>query len=115
VIEMSGTGKETRDFIFIEDILQAINLVLEHASFEAEVINVANGYEVEIQEAINVFFKLYKPKQSYYFNSLVRKGDPLQWRADIRKISGFGYQQKFDLEKGLALYTNWLKNGLHYA
>lgn len=42
-VKLFGSGFESRDFIYIKDLVQAIQLVSNRASFVGEVINIANG------------------------------------------------------------------------
>ena len=51
-----GTGNESRDFIYVLDLVKAIELVCEFSSFKAEVINIANGEEIMIKDAVSIFF-----------------------------------------------------------
>jgi len=103
-----GTGNESRDFIFISDIVRAIELVVESSSFEADVINIANGKEIFIRDATSVFFSFFENKVLYTFSGEEREGDPINWVADISKLNALGYQQKFELELGLKLYFQWI-------
>jgi UDP-glucose 4-epimerase len=106
-----GTGNESRDFIYILDIVKAIELVYKHAPFDAEVINVANGEEIRIRDAVTSFAGLFNSEISFSFSGDSRKGDPLNWKADIKILTSFGYKKSVDLESGLKKYLDWvLKN-----
>ena len=50
-IEMFGTGEETRDFIYIDDLVNAIDIIINKSPFQGECINVASGSEVNIADA----------------------------------------------------------------
>jgi UDP-glucose 4-epimerase len=108
-IELFGTGEETRDFIFIEDILRAIDLVIESASFCGESINVANGVQISIKEAVFSFYELLGWKGNIKFKGENRIGDPLNWMADISELTRLGYKQKVGLKIGLSEYVRWLR------
>jgi UDP-glucose 4-epimerase len=104
-----GTGRESRDFIFVSDLVRVIELVNEHSAFEADVINVANGEEVFIQDAVSVFFSFFDEEISYSFSGDSRKGDPVNWKADISKLRSYGYQAEVDMPGGLEAYYNFNK------
>lgn len=104
-----GTGRESRDFIFVSDLVRVIELVNEHSAFEADVINVANGEEVFIQDAVSVFFSFFDEEISYSFSGDSRKGDPVNWKADISKLRSYGYQAEMDMPGGLEAYYNFNK------
>ena len=107
--ELFGTGNESRDFINVHDLVRAIMLIAENAEFNAEVINVANGEEILIKDAVSVFFSFFKGEVSYAFSGNVRKGDPVNWRADISKLKSFGYMKSVDLTSGLRNYFEWVR------
>lgn len=108
VITLFGTGKETRDFIYIKDLVFLIELVCKKASFKGEAINAANGSEVSIEKVVKTFYQNYSIKVDYSFGGDPRKGDPSKWVADISKIREMGYHQQYSLEKGLKNYYLWL-------
>jgi UDP-glucose 4-epimerase len=111
-IDLFGSGTETRDFIFIDDILQAIELVVTRAAFQGECINIANGEQVTIKIAAHIFYDALGWKGATRFIGEARKGDPLNWEADISKLKNFGYSPKFSLQNGLAAYAAWLKESV---
>lgn len=104
-----GTGNESRDFIYIADLVKSIELVAVSSTFTADVINLANGKEIFIKDAVSIFFGLFKTKINYSFSGEERKGDPINWVADISKLKELGYKSSFDLEKGLKHYYQWIK------
>jgi dTDP-glucose 4,6-dehydratase/UDP-glucose 4-epimerase len=109
-IELFGTGEETRDFIHINDLVKAVNLLIQRANFEGDIFNVASGKETKIADAVKIFFKLHSPAKNYVFSGKQKIGDPNNWRADISAIQAMGFQPDVTLEEGLNLYTQWLKD-----
>lgn len=109
IITLFGTGNESRDFIYIDDLVRIIEIVIIKSNFMADVINVANGEETKIVDAVKLFFKHYKPETVINFSGENRSGDPNNWKADIKKIRGFGYKRKYSFEEGLIEYVKWLK------
>lgn len=107
-LELYGTGKETRDYIFIEDLLSAIGLIIEKSEFKNDVINVANGIEVTIKEAAHILIKELGSGNKISFNGENRKGDPLNWRADNSKLKELGYKPTRDIESGLSQLAKWI-------
>ena len=107
-IVLFGTGKETRDFIYIADLVELIEIVCEFADFKGEAINAANGIEITIEEVVTTFYKNYPNTVDFSFGGDPRKGDPSKWVADIKQIEKLGYRQKYSLKEGLKNYFNWL-------
>ncbi|MBP5493834.1 MAG: NAD-dependent epimerase/dehydratase family protein [Lachnospiraceae bacterium] len=109
-LEMFGTGNESRDYIHVDDVVQAIYLLSVTDSKEC-VFNVANGEEVTIRNATELFAQIAGvEKEKIIFNGIVREGDPLNWKADITKISGIGYKQNVDIYAGLKAYYDWVSH-----
>ncbi len=107
--KLYGTGNESRDFIYISDLVKAIELVSELATFEADVINIANGNEIRIKDAVSIFFSLFKSDINYSFSGDNREGDPANWVADISRLISFGYKPSIDMYTGLGKYYGWIK------
>ncbi|KOY85750.1 hypothetical protein AD998_05910 [bacterium 336/3] len=108
-IELFGTGEETRDFIHIKDLINVVDLLIQNASFEGDIFNIASGQETKIEDAVKLFFEIYAPNKKYVFSGKQKVGDPNNWCADISKIQSMGFQSTIDLQKGLNQYAQWLK------
>jgi UDP-glucose 4-epimerase len=108
-IELFGTGNETRDFIYIDDIVQVVSLVVEKAAFKGEAYNVANGVQIKIKDLAQLFLRKLAYNRAIKFTGSKREGDPDLWQADIKKIKKFGYQQSISFETGVNNYIEWLK------
>ena len=106
-LEMFGTGNESRDYIHVEDVVQALQL-LALADTDEIVFNVANGEEITIRNATEMFAAgIGADPNVISFSGTVREGDPLNWRADISKIQKLGYRKTKDLQQGLNDYCQW--------
>lgn len=108
-ISLFGTGKESRDFIYIDDLVQAIYLVAQHADFKGQAINVANGSEVFIRDCVKTFYAFFDKPVQYQFMGQGRAGDPNNWVADISILQQLGYKQQYQLANGLKKYYEWIK------
>ncbi len=108
-IDLFGTGKETRDFIYIKDLVRAIEIIINKADFTGEAVNIANGFEYSIREVVESFFELFNPEIKINFTGKNKKGDPINWKSDISKLKSFGYKQKYSISDGLKNYVKWLK------
>ena len=108
-LNMFGTGNESRDYIHIDDVVQALYLIATCNSDEV-VFNVANGQETTIRQATELFAEYSCiGKDKINFNGYIREGDPINWRADISKISALGYKQTTDINCGIQDYCKWIK------
>lgn len=108
-VQLFGTGNESRDFIYIHDLVKALELVMNKAAFDGGCINVANGKEITLREAATTFINELGNGFSINFSNENRSGDPLNWCAGISALQAMGYQQAYSLQQGLKNYIEWLK------
>jgi len=109
-IELFGTGLESRDFIYIDDIVNVIALAINKADFCGEAVNVGNGEEIYMKDAVKLFYEVLDMNRVLFrFSGNSRKGDPANWKADINLLKRWGYCRKVSFEKGLINYIQWLK------
>lgn len=104
-----GTGRESRDFIYISDIIRIIELAMSHSNYNGEVVNVANGKQITIAKVVEIVRKVCGTDKEIKFNGAERKGDPINWEADISVIKSWGYVPTVELEKGVKEYLLWVK------
>ena len=109
-ITLYGTGKESRDFIHVDDIVRAFHLVLDNGKFNGEATNIANGEEFTIEYVSELFRSHFEGQKTITFNNQVKQGDPLNWRADITLLKSLGYQQTISLESGIQEYIHWVNS-----
>jgi UDP-glucose 4-epimerase len=108
-IKIYGTGQESRDFIYIDDLIRAIEKVILNGPFHGEVLNIASGKEIFIKDAVKAFYDELKPQKKYFFSGEERKGDPNNWRADISEITKLGFSPSHSFEEGIKKYIKWVK------
>ncbi|MGY4383046.1 UDP-glucose 4-epimerase [Pedobacter sp. UYP24] len=108
-IELFGSGMETRDFIYIEDLLNAVDCIIKKGLFNGEAVNIASGVETTIAEATKIFCAAINPNISINFNKIVKPGDPLNWCANIDILKSFGFEQMVSITDGLNKTVKWLK------
>ena len=110
-VQLYGTGAESRDFIYVTDIVRAIECVILKGTFISEIVNVANGIELSIKEVAQTFYNFYNKEIEASFGGETRKGDPVNWVADISKLKAYGFESKVNINDGLKQYVRWLNAG----
>jgi UDP-glucose 4-epimerase len=109
-VQLWGTGNESRDFLFIYDLIKCIDILVHEGDFNGGVYNVASGEETSIRHITNLFTSLFDKGIRITFNQQVREGDPINWRADITKIKSHNFKPQYSLEQGLEIVVEWMKN-----
>lgn len=100
-IKLFGTGNESRDFIFIDDLMNAVESVIANASFDGTVVNIASGTETTIRDAATAFLGGLPGKYELEFSGEVKAGDPINWCGDISLLKSYGFTPRTALQEGL--------------
>jgi UDP-glucose 4-epimerase len=108
-VELFGTGEETRDFIFIDDLLKALELVMVNSSFENDIINIGSGYSTKIKDVAKVFFDNSSKPVDYFFSNTALSGAPNNWSVNIDKLKAFGFEPQYSISKGIKKTSLWLQ------
>lgn len=109
-VSLYGTGKESRDFIFITDILHALDVLIGKASFNGEAYNLASGEESFIQHIAHTFAGICGYQGDMVFRNEQIEGYPINWRADISKLKTLGFAPETNMQQGLEQYYQWIKH-----
>jgi UDP-glucose 4-epimerase len=101
-----GDGMQTRDFIFIDDIVAANELAMSKG--DGEVLNAANGIVTSIKEIAQDIIRITGSlsKVSY---AKERSGDIKHSLADISQISKLGFKPGYTMNEGLEKTIEWFK------
>lgn len=108
-INLYGTGGESRDFIYIDDLLEVISVVLENGIFDGRSYNVGNGIEIKISDLVGQYLEALKLEIQPVFGGEEKKGDPIHWCADIEELKKMGYSQNVSLREGLIQVAEWIE------
>lgn len=105
VFNLYGDGSQTRDFVYVADVVKALRLVATKTP-KATVYNVAQGGETSLLDLIKMYEKVSGKKLK--INKMpVRKGDITKSIADISKIKSIGFKPDWPLERGLKAYWEY--------
>lgn len=108
-VTILGDGEQTRDFVFVEDVVQACLLAMESKKAIGESINIASGRSVSILELAGILQGFYPEAPEVQFGA-PREGDVRFSQADITKArEALGYHPKIELEEGLRRTVEWFK------
>ncbi|OQX88355.1 dTDP-glucose 4,6-dehydratase [candidate division KSB1 bacterium 4484_87] len=94
-----GDGEQTRDFIFVKDIVKANAFVAQNPEANG-VYNVARGGRITINELAKKIISITGSKSSIRY-AAERAGDVKHSQADVSRLRSLGISPDFDLEEGL--------------
>ena len=101
-----GDGEQTRDFVYVKDLVQAVSIILNNESSNGKIDNLGNGNQISLLQIFNTFEKLYKKTINHRFSD-PRSGDIKHSYAQIEELTSLGYEPKYSVEDGLAAYVNY--------
>jgi dTDP-L-rhamnose 4-epimerase len=108
-INIFEDGKESRDFVFISDVINATYLGIEHEEAAGQVFNVGTGVATTVQEVATLLLNYYNANVPLQITGNYRLGDIRHNLADISKIKKMlGFTPAVTFNEGLKQFTDWV-------
>ena len=109
-VEFWGTGKETRDFIHIDDVVNLFEKV-SRLNKKYLLINGGSGVKHTVNEVVTSIKNIVNPNVTILFNNKVNEGNPIYYWADTKKSKVLKWKNNIGFDNGLKRYIEWvLKN-----
>jgi len=109
-IDIYEDGQESRDFVFIDDVVNATILALEKKEANNQIFNVGSGVATSVSEVADLLKFLHNSDVKISVSGKYRLGDIRHNYADLSKIkNALGFSPKFDFLSGITLFVNWVK------
>ena len=109
-INIFEDGKESRDFVYIDDVVDATILGIEKSEADYLSLNVGSGVSTDVLTVANTLKKLYQSDVNVNVTGNYRLGDIRHNFADITLIrKHLGFEPKFNFDEGISLFTDWVK------
>jgi len=105
-IEVWGTGKATREFLYVEDAAEGIILATEKYD-KPDPINLGSGMEISIKDLVETICRLMNFKGEIRWDTLKPDGQPRRCLDVTRAEKEFGFKAKTDFETGLKRTIEW--------
>ena len=108
-ISIFEDGKESRDFVYIDDVIEATRLAIENDNANFEVFNVGSGVDTDILTVANQLRSALSGQSSIEISGKFRVGDIRSNCADISKIrSRLGYAPAITFAEGIQRFAAWV-------
>ncbi|MDQ6529603.1 NAD-dependent epimerase/dehydratase family protein [Flavobacterium sp. LHD-85] len=108
-IQIFEDGKETRDFVFIDDVVDATILGIEKEEANGHVFNVGTGVATDVLEVANSLIKAYDINVPVAITGRFRLGDIRHNYADLTKIKSIlGFEPKVYFKEGIDRFSSWV-------
>ena len=109
-INIFEDGKETRDFVYIEDVTDAIILGMEKESANYQTFNVGSGEKIDVLTIANTLKDKYNSSVNINISGNYRLGDIKDNLADLTKIHNLlGYEPKVNFRQGISNFVDWVE------
>jgi len=105
---VNGDGKQTRDFVYVSDVIDAFLLAMDSDYIGA--VNIGTGKETNLLEIVSALEQALNEKIKYNHNSAM-EGEQLRSCLDnslAKKV--LGWEPKIGLNEGIAKTIEWSKN-----
>ena len=108
-INIFEDGLESRDFVYIDDVVDATILGLEKEEANNQVFNVGTGVAIDVMTVANELVKNYGVDVAINTSGNYRLGDIRHNFADLTKINKLlGFSPKISFESGLKQFAEWV-------
>lgn len=108
-INIFEDGKESRDFVFIDDVVNATVLGIEKDAANGNVFNVGTGVATDVITVVNELFNSYNTKIPVEISGNYRIGDIRHNYADLTKIQDLlGYTPSVTFAAGIQKFAQWV-------
>jgi len=103
-----GTGKATREFLYVEDAAEGILLAAEKYN-KPDPINLGAGFEITIKNLVKLIVELTGFKGKITWDSSKPDGQPRRCLDTTKAYKEFGFKAKITFEEGLKKTIEWYK------
>lgn len=108
-INIFEDGKESRDFVYIDDVVSATVLAIEKEEANGEIFNVGTGVPTNVLHVARTLVSNYGINVPINITGNFRVGDIRHNYADLAKIERLlGYRPGFDFETGIRSFVTWV-------
>ena len=103
-----GTGKATREFLYVEDCAEAIILATEKYN-KSDPVNIGAGFEISIKDLVKLIAKISGFRGQIVWDTTKPDGQPRRCLDTTKAEKEFGFKAKTSFEEGLKKTIEWYK------
>lgn len=107
-IDVWGTGKASREFLYVEDAARGIILVTEKYN-KPEPVNIGAGFEIKIKDLVDLIAELTGFEGEIVWDTSKPDGQPRRCLDVSKAKEEFGFETKVDFREGLKKMIEWYK------
>ena len=112
-MEVWGSGRATREFLYVEDAARGIVLATQQYD-DVTPVNLGSGREIKIKDVVSMIMKIARYNGSIKWNKTKPDGQPRR-QLDVRRAKKlFGFEAKMPFEEGLRKTIAWYEDKLNH-
>lgn len=108
-ITVWGTGKATREFLYVEDAAEAIVLATERYN-KSDPVNIGAGFEISIKDLVEMIVNISEFSGKVVWDKTKPDGQPRRCLDTSKAEREFGFKARYKFEDGLKKTIEWFKN-----
>ena len=105
-ISIWGTGKASREFLYVEDAAEGILLAAERYD-KPEPVNIGGGFEIKIKDLVELIAELTGFKGEIKWDTTKPDGQPRRCLDVTKAKKEFGFEAKMNFREGLKKTIEW--------
>jgi dTDP-L-rhamnose 4-epimerase len=103
-------GKESRDFVYIDDVVEATWRCISPAAAGVEALNVGSGEQTAVLQVVAAITGYFSSASPVSVNGAFREGDIRHNVADLTKAKKIiGYESRWKFSQGIAKFLDWAR------
>lgn len=107
-INIFEDGNESRDFVYIDDVVQSLILGIESKKIGQFVYNVGSGKATKVSDVVRLIIDYFKSTSETKITKRFRVGDIRHNLADLDRVQkGLGYYPKVNFSDGISMFLDW--------
>jgi GDP-L-fucose synthase len=107
-----GTGKVTREFLYVDDAAEGIVLAAQNYN-KSDPVNLGAGFEISIKDLVELIARLAGFKGKIVWDNSKPDGQPRRSLDTSRAQKEFGFKAKTRFEEGLQKTIEWYRTTLN--
>ncbi|MFC5703557.1 GDP-mannose 4,6-dehydratase [Cohnella faecalis] len=112
VIQLFGDGTTSRDYTYVDDIVQGIKSTINYCTTGFEVFNLGNDRPTQLIELVNCLENVLEKKADIQWLPEQIGDVPRTWANISKSKELLNYQPQVDMLTGLELFASWLNPDL---
>jgi len=109
-LDIYEDGEESRDFVYIDDVVDATILGIEKEEGNGQIFNVGSGSAKSVKDVAEYLKNYFNSDVNILISGKYRLGDIRHNYADLTKINDIlGFTPKYNFQEGISRFARWVK------